>query len=993
MTRPAIAKAHRVKGAIPRRARSIAGALILLLWTGEGLAQTQRIDEEYTAKIKEFTTEPFFLTPYVDYLPASDTVPTPLDVLGHIAGAPDVLSYTSEVHRYMRAVADASPRVIVKTIGYSEEGREMILVIVSDEATIEALDRYVEMNGRLGDPRTITDDEAEQLIGQSKPIYMATGALHSGETGSPEMLMELVYRLAVDESPLVQNIRENVIFMTTPVTEVDGRDKQVDIHMAPRKDPDGNYPRRLLYWGKYVAHDNNRDGLGLSLNLTRNILNAYLGHNAQVLHDLHESASHLYTSTGTGPYNAWVDPILVNEWFELAYAEVSDLTAKGVPGVWTYGFYDGWAPNYMFYAANGHNGIGRFYETQGAGNASTRMITSSSNRAWYRPNPPVPRVMWSIRNNTNLMQSGLLVALNYVASNRAKFLRNFYLKSKRSVAKPYNEGPAAYVFPADDPRPGQQAGLLRLLQLQGVEVHRASRDITVGEQGFPAGSYVVRMDQPYSRMADMMLDRQYFNVNDPRPYDDVGWTMGPLFNARTIRVEDTAILDARMEKVEGMVTAEGGLERHTRRPAAFLINYNADARLTTFAFKMSDLKIEAAEAAFEAEGQKFNAGTFIVKTADNPGELEQQLREAGARYGFTAHSVADVPEVDTHPITLPRIALMHTWAQSTQNEGWVRIALDSNGIPYEYISVHEVRDNPRLKDRYDVIIFGPSTSNALSIVDGLPMTGDPMPWKKTDITPNIGVQDETDDMRGGLELEGVLHLRDFVREGGVFIALTSSASLPMHFGMAGGMNIVQTPDLWARGGVYRALISDRRSPISYGYGNELGVYFNSSPVFGRGGFGGFGRGFRGRGGAQGRPSGRGGLDDPDRVQGRPPDMGQEGVEAWQARRREEGETAVGPGRRGAGAAPRARTILRFATDVEKLLISGGLKNGEALAGSPAVLDAPLGDGHVVMFSINPMWRGQTVGSYALVFNALLHHDNLDAGRGEEDTESPPEGVR
>jgi hypothetical protein len=337
-----------------------------------------------------------------------------------------------------------------------------------------------------------------------------------------------------------------------------------------------------------------------------------------------------------------------------------------------------------------------------------------------------------------------------------------------------------------------------------------------------------------------------------------------------------------------------------------------------------------------------------------------------------------VPEVDTHPVGRPRVALMHTWSSSTQTEGWVRIALDKSEIPYEYISVHEVRDTPRLKDRWDVIIFGPSTSNAMSIVEGLPMTGDPQPWKATDLTPNIGRQDETDDMRGGLELEGVLHLRDFLDEGGVFITMTSSSALPMHFGMAGGYNIVDTGELWARGGVYAADVTDLESPIAYGYDRTMGVYFSSGPVFGRGG--GFGRGGFGGGFGGGRPSGRGGTDDPDRVQGRPPDMGQQAIEEWRARQAEQEQSGgMGGMRGGMGGGQQARTIIRFERDVESLLISGGLASGEALAGAPAVIDAPVGDGHVVMFSMNPMWRGQTVGSYPLVFNALLHYEHLGAG--------------
>jgi hypothetical protein len=948
------------------------GLALLLVFT---TAFPQKVHEEYTKKIREYTTDPHFSTKYVNYLPYKAGVPSPLEVLGHIVGAPNILSYSEDVYKYMRALAQASPRVKVFTVGKTEEGRDWILAVIADEATIKNLNRYKEITAKLADPRKITDAEAQNLIKQGKPIYWATGGMHSGETGSVEMLMELAYRIAVDDSPFIKAIRENSIVMITPILEVDGRDKYVDTAMLPRKDPKASFATRLVYWGKYVSHDDNRDSIGLALALSKNIMKVQLEYHPQVMHDLHESISHLYISTGTGPYNAWLDPIVVDEWHQLAYQEVDGMTREGVPGVWTHGFYDGWAPNYAFYAANGHNAIGRFYETQGAGDASNRVITNSQDRAWYNPNPPVASTVWSIRNNVNMQQSAILIGMNYIATNRERYLENFYLKSKRSVAKAKNEGPAAYVFPGNDPRPGQQARLLQMLQAQGVEASRADKSFKVGDVEYPAGSYVVRMDQPYSRMADMLLDKQYFNINDPRPYDDVGWTLGPLFNVKTVRVDDVSVLSAPMTLVKGEVRSPGGLTRlGSGAGQAFLVNHNADNALASFRFKVKDLKIKAAEKAFESNGKKFNAGTFIIKASENSGNLESLLDQAGKDYGFGIYAVPAIPDVPVHEVAVPRVAVMHTW-QNTQTEGWLRIALDELQIPYDYISVLAVRDNARLRDKYDVIIFGPS-GDALSTVAGI--SGDkPIAWKKTPLTPNLGTNDSTDDMRGGLELEGVLHLRDFVKEGGLFITLATSSALPVQFGLSGGISIRQTTNLWARGGVYKTDVSDKTSPIVYGYDDSLGVYFSQSPVFGMGGFGGFGgRGggmMMGEGGAAGRPSGRGGVNDPDIPQGRPRDIGKQSVEEFRKMQPQAGQPEARPG---APTGPRARTILSFTRTVNELLISGGLAGGEELAGTPALVDAPLGTGHVVMFNFNPMWRHETHGSFFLVFNAMLNFKNL-----------------
>jgi hypothetical protein len=954
---------------------------------------SQGIDEAYSAEIRRFTTEPFFLTPLVDHVPASATVPSPLAHHGYIAGAADVLTYPDQVHAYMRAVAAASPRVRVETIGTSEEGREIVVVIISDEQTMQDLDAHKQMLRQLADPRRTNPAEAERIIARAKPVYYATGAMHSPETGSPEMLMELVYRLAVSEAPMIRQIRENAIVLLTPVVEVDGRAKQVDLHMAPRKDPNADVSGRLLYWGKYVAHDNNRDGMGLQLRLTQSILATFLDWNATVLHDLHESASYLYTSTGRGPYNAWVDPIVINEWSRLAYKEVNDLTALGVPGVYTYDFYDGWAPNYMFWIANMRNSIGRFYETQASRNASNYLLNTNVERQWHRPNTPLRQVVWSIRNNVNLQQSALLIALHEIGVNREEYLRNFYNKSARSIAKARAEGPAAYVFPGDDPRPGQQARLLSLLQRQGIEVHRAERAFRAGDHEFAAGSYVVRLDQPFSRTADMLLDRQYYNPDDPRPYDDVGWTHGPLFNVQTVRVEDTAVLDAPMQLVDGLVRPAGGVAG-TGNARTFVVDYNADNNLTAFRFAHRDLRIRAAQREFQAAGRTFRPGSFIIEASENGGgDLRALLDAAGRAYGFTAYGVNAAPSVPAHSVASPRIAVMHTWL-TTQTEGWLRLGLEEYGVPYDYISVHAVRDEPRLRDRYDVIIFGPSSPDALAIVRGI--QGDrPIPWMKTDITPNLGSETSTPDMRGGLELQGVLNLSNFVQQGGTLVTLSNSASLPIHFGLAPGISIRNTSELWARGGVFRSVVADAQSPLAYGYGEDLGIYFNTAPVFQLGGtgfVGGFGGGGFGGGAGRAAPepgattargTGRGAIDEQDIPQGRARDLGEE--QAEQFRREQRGTGAGGAGGFGGFAAQQAaagdvRVVLRYSPDVRNLLISGGLRGGEELSGAPALVSVRNGSGHVVMFSFNPFWRGGTLGSYALLFNALLHHGNLDAGR-------------
>src|SRR4051795_10345611 len=155
-----------------------------------GRDASQPVDEEYSKKIREYTTEKFFNSPLTEYLPASKTVPTPKAVLGDVAGAPGILPYSADVYRYMRMLEKATPRVKVFSIGKTEEGREMIAVAVASEKLIAGMDENRARLAKLGDPRTIRmdDAEAEKLVAGSTPIYYITGTIHSTEAGAPTAL-------------------------------------------------------------------------------------------------------------------------------------------------------------------------------------------------------------------------------------------------------------------------------------------------------------------------------------------------------------------------------------------------------------------------------------------------------------------------------------------------------------------------------------------------------------------------------------------------------------------------------------------------------------------------------------------------------------------------------------------------------------------------------------------------------------------------------------
>jgi hypothetical protein len=366
--------------------RLVIALVVLALAPLGGLAQQSLLetrdpqqvqDEDFAKAYKAWTGEPIYGSPLVDHLPRVPGIPMPKDVLGYHIGAPRTLTYYADILQYYRALAAATPRVTIETIGTSDEGRELVVVWVSSDENIANLQANRDNLKRLADPRTLGDEEIRRLIATTKPHYHLMGGLHSGETGPSEMLMELVYRLAVETSPFISQIRDNVIVSVTPVADADGRDRNVDKFFcdqeffgdAPPPQQVGTPPGSvgvgcpLPYWGRYVYHDNNRD-INLSQVQMRAITDWYFTAHPPIMHDLHESLALLYTYSGAAPQNPNLDPLLFAElpWF--SNWELAQMTKWGMPGVYTHAFMDGWSPGYLGSVAYNHNGMMRMYETQ-----------------------------------------------------------------------------------------------------------------------------------------------------------------------------------------------------------------------------------------------------------------------------------------------------------------------------------------------------------------------------------------------------------------------------------------------------------------------------------------------------------------------------------------------------------------------------------------------------------------------------------------------------
>ncbi len=958
----------------------------------------QPIDQHYTDQIQKYTTDKSFLSPLVNYLPASKTVPTPEKVLGDVSGAPDMLPYAEDVYKYFRMLEAASPRVKVFTIGHTEEGREMIAAAIADPELLAGAKENDARLAQLADPRTIGSDDAKAraLIDKSYPVYYITGTIHSPETGAPTALMEMAYRLAVDDAPYIKFIRSHMIVLITPVVEVDGRDRMVDIYRWHRAHPKEIYPR-LIYWGHYVAHDNNRDAMGMTLDLTRNVLDTYLKWHAQVLHDLHESVPFLYDNTvGDGPYNAWVDPTLADEWAELGWNNVAQMQSFGMPGVFTHGDFDTWSPGYLMFLAAMHNGISRLYETFGNGGADTekRILTPEEySRTWYRQNPPLPIVNWSQRDNNNYEETALLTTISYFSQHTHHFLENYYAKSKRSVEKPTREGPAAYVIAPDAAQTNRTVELLKVLQRQHVEIHQLTASATATVPGekradkpkdetFAAGSVVIRMDQPYSRIADALLDHQFWAPDDPQkhPYDDTGWSFTDLFHVKVVRIPDMGILKAPMTPLNdpgslaGMLTGTGSL---------VAVANTAQVSLLSLVYKLKGANIQSVEKPFDAGEKHFPAGSLLIS-----GLPDDQLKSALHDLALDATHLSVTPMVPAHAVTAPRIALMHTWL-ATQTEGWWRYAFDAEGVPYDYISTQAAAKEDNLRSKYDVIVFAPvARASATDIIDGLPSWNNALPWEKSDLTPNLGRNDSTPDMRPGLGYDGLAHLKKFVEQGGLLITCEDTAQFAIDTGLAPGVSVAPHGDARIVGTVLNTVFVDSESPVAFGYDKSVpvmsagGMAFNISNTLGRSG----GRILMDP--YAERPTGRGTVEDSDEPQGRKATEAEplEKQQPWEAHKLNEEQTRNNP--LVIPASLRPDVILRFA-DNKSLLLDGLLDKATTIAEHAIVVDAHLGDGNVLLFGNNPIYRGETIGTYGLVFNAILNHDHLATTSATAGKEADP----
>jgi len=802
----------------------------------------QAMDPDYAARVKEWTTKPEFTSPLVDHLPASTGVPSPRDVLGHHIGAPKELTYYSDILRYYDTLAAHSGRVKVLRIGKTEEGRDSVIVFVGSEDSIAHLDEERQNLARIADPRGLSDAEAHALIAKTKPIYTLSGGLHSAELGPPEMLMELAYRLVTEDSPLIQKIRDNVIVAIMPVADPDGRDRSIDWYYAHNVDiTDYEKMSGVPYWGKYTKHDDNRD-INYAGMANQNFLKWYLDWHPPIMHDLHESVPFLYIYSGQAPQNPLWDPIVYGELPMLANWDMSQLTKYGMPGVWNHGYVDAWSPGYVAIMATNHNGLMRFYEIFGNAGATTmeRTIAPPSSpaiiggggggfgdftkRQWYRPNPPYKTVLWSMRDNTNYAETGVLNSLQFVSTFPQVIVENFYVKSRNALNAGTKEAPYGFILPSDQEDPTRVAFVIHILRMQGIEVGRTRAAIKLSDGIYPAGSLVVKTNQPYGPLAKTLLQKQV----DPDPelttYDDSAWTMSLMTNTVIKPTDDIAVQAVAVDPVQ-QYDPEGTL-KDVAAAAVYAIADHGSPNMITLRYGLKDVAVEVAEKPFTAAGATFPAGTFLI-----PADAGSTLKPLAKGLGLDVVGLAASPKVATHAATLPRLAIFSTWA-GTQDVGWVRYTFDQYKVPYDLIFKERVLEGNLAKD-YDLILIPNQMRSAKALVIDIPKADKPLWYKKTDKFKYLGDYGSSDDISGGMGAAGVVEFQKFVEGGGMLVTLGTSSAFPPDFGLTPTIDTSNPgAHFYAPGPIVDADILRPENPIFYGYSAKtIPVRYANGPLF------------------------------------------------------------------------------------------------------------------------------------------------------------------
>jgi hypothetical protein len=601
-------------------------------------------------------------------------VPSPESYFGHAMGADRKLVSWAKVVSYFQTLPRESDRIRVDVLGRSVGGRPFIAATIAAPETLKDLDRYREIQSRLADPRKTSEAEAERLIAQGKTVVLITCSIHSTEVASTMTAMEFAYRLLTEDKPRFRTILANTIFLLVPSLNPDGVDIVEQWYSRTLGTPyEGTSPPELYH--KYLGHDNNRDWYIFSQPETRlTIAKLHNVWHPQIVYDVHQqgaNASRMFVPPWMDPIDPNIDPIIAQLCNAIGAGMAADLTSAGKTSVAINAMYDFWTPGRHYQAY--HGGLRILSESASAKLATpvtmktedlspTALGYSPRERSWNHLEV-WPGGTWRVRDIVEYQLIAMESCLWQAAVRREDMLRSFYTIGKRAVGRTQ---PYSFVIPATQRDPGASKFMLDTLRFGMVEIERAQREFSAAGKTYPAGSYVIRMNQPYSSFAKTLLERQdypdlrlYPGGPPKRPYDVTAHTLPLLMGVAvdTITEPFEASL-ARADEIEFAGASLSAADTDTWR---------------------------AVNRAWASQQPVYR----------NPQTGDWKLTESD---GFRR-------------VRQPRIGLYKSYVPS-MDEGWTRWILEQFGFSYQSVSNADLQ-RPGLKERFDVIVFPEQRAEAI----------------------------------------------------------------------------------------------------------------------------------------------------------------------------------------------------------------------------------------------------------------------------------------
>jgi len=747
--------------------------------------------------------------------PAATGVPSPESVLGFVPGEDRKLADWSQVLAYLKALDEASDRVSVENVGTTTQGRPFVIVTVTSAANHARLEEIRGANARLADPRGLGEEEAERIVRDGKAIVAMAFSIHSTEVGGTLASLRLLHHLASSDDDRVRAMLDATVLLVLPSHNPDGTDLVAEWYRRQLGTPfEGTSPPVLYH--PYAGHDNNRDWYMFTQPETRlTLLHLYHRWHPQIVHDVHQMGprgARLFVPPYSDPWEPNVDGALVAAAGALGSHVASRLTTAGHAGVVTGAVFDAWTPGRAY--PHTHGGVRLLSETASARLATPVDVKPEERErrgSGYDPRTvsanfpaPWPGGTWRLGDVVEMQVQASLAILEHAAAHREHWLRTALAVNRRACAL---RSPFAFVVPSGQRDPSAVARLVEVLRLGEVEVQRARAPFEAAGRPYEAGALVVPMQQPASRFAQTLLERQrYPDLREceggppKRPYDVTAHTL-PLLLGVEVDAVDAAFV-ANLEPVEAPGVPPGRVEGAAPRLA---IGHASGDLVALGRLLEQGVKVRWALEPFADAERSFAAGTLLV-----PASARRLVEPLASGLGFAARAVRAAPRALR--LRRPRVGLYRSWVPS-MDEGWTRFVFEKEmGVAYQELHDREVRAG-RLRERFDAIVLPDQAP--VSLLNG--HAPGSMPEEYT----------------GGLGSEGVAALRAFVEAGGTLVALDSATGfaidqlqLPVRNALAG-----VEPTVFFCPGSILAARADAVHPLAHGLPETTPVWFEGSPAF------------------------------------------------------------------------------------------------------------------------------------------------------------------